>query len=332
MTLGLSGPAWLIIGFHGFVIFVLALDLGLFRRRAQAVAFKEALIWSAAWIVLALAFAAGIVCYWPWWEPREPYAGPQRALEFLTGYLMEKALSLDNLFVFFIIFQYFNVPARLQHRVLVWGLLSAIVFRAAFIWAGAIILERFHGAIYAMGAFLVYAGARFAFGKHQQADPRSGRLLSFFRRFLRVVDCYDSDGFWVKRDGAWHATPLPLVLLAIETTDIIFAIDSIPAVFAVTDNPWIVYFSNIFAILGLRAMYFVMGHLLSKVRFLHWGLGALLVFAGVKMLLQDYWPISIPWALLAIATILALTVLFSILLPRTPQYHGIDQIKGTGSP
>jgi tellurite resistance protein TerC len=287
---------WGLIGFHVFILGMLALDLGLFHRKPRAVHFTEAAIWSAVWILLALAFALGIWQFWHQWFPDEADAGGRRALEFLTGYLVEKSLSVDNLFVFLVIFRYFRVPVHLQHRVLYWGIIGALAFRAALILAGAALIAAFHWVLYLFGAFLVYTAYRLYSSVEQEIDPGRNPLLRLARRFLRFVDDYETPHFWVRREGRWHATPLPLVLLVVETTDIVFAVDSIPAIFGITTNAFIVYSSNVFAILGLRALYFLLAAFLGRFRYLHVGLALVLGFVGLKMLaggwltslLQDY--------------------------------------------
>jgi tellurite resistance protein TerC len=276
-----------LVGFHVFVLFMLALDLGVFQRRAHAVSMKEAAVWSAVWVILALAFAAGIWRFWHLWRPESPHQGSAKALEFLTGYLVEKALSVDNLFVFVVIFRYFAVPAHLQHRVLYWGILGALITRAALILLGATLLAAFEWMIYLFGAFLIYTGYRLFRSVEKEIDPSRNLVLRLARRFLPVVDGYESSQFWVRHGGRWHATPLPLVLLVVETTDVIFALDSIPAIFGITRDTFVVYTSNVFAILGLRALYFLLANFLGMFRYLHVGLAAVLIFVGLKMLLEN---------------------------------------------
>jgi tellurite resistance protein TerC len=285
----LQSPEGLVlIGFHVFVVAMLALDLGVFQRKAHAVGMREAAIWSGVWVALALLFAAGIWLYWDRWRPDEAGQGPAKSVEFLTGYLIEKALSVDNLFVFLVIFRYFAVPPHLQHRVLYWGILGALIFRATLILAGAALLAAFHWMIYVFGAFLLYTAYKmFRSNIEEEMDPGRNWLLRVARRVLPLVTDYDEPRFWVRRMGRWYATPLPLVLLVVESTDIMFAVDSIPAIFAVTKDTFIVYTSNVFAILGLRAMFFLLAGFLGMFRYLSTGLAAVLGFVGLKMILEE---------------------------------------------
>src|SRR5205085_7141174 len=236
-------------GFHVAILLILALDLGVFQRTPRTISMKEAGAWSVVWIVLALAFAAGIWKFWDLWHPESEGQGGAKAAEFMTGYLVEKSLSVDNLFVFLVIFRYFSVPPHLQPRVLVWGIAGAVLLRATLILAGAALLAAFHWMIYAFGVFLIYTAFKLARSVEEEIDPGRNPLLRLARRFLPIVDDYESPRFWVRREGRWHATPLPLVLLVVESTDVLFATDSIPAIFAITLDPFIVYTSNIFAIL-----------------------------------------------------------------------------------
>jgi tellurite resistance protein TerC len=281
-----SGEIAILVGFHVFIVGMLALDLGIFHRQAHAVSLKEAAIWSSVWVALAGVFAWAIWNYWDWWEPDQAEKGPEKALEFFTGYLVEKSLSLDNLFVFLVIFRYFGVPAHLQHRVLIWGLLGALVFRATLILLGAALLSVFHILLYVFGAFLIYTAYRLFHAVEDQIDPGRNPVLRLALRFVRIVDNYDAARFWVRRQGRWHATPLLLVLLVVETTDVVFALDSIPAIFGITQDTFIVYTSNIFAILGLRALYFLLAGFLGMFRYLNVGLALVLGFVGIKMVLE----------------------------------------------
>jgi tellurite resistance protein TerC len=314
----LSTEFYVLLAFHLCILSFLAIDLGLVHRSAKVVSLRQALLWSLLWILLALAFAAGIARYWELMRPEESGLGPQRALEFLAGYLIEKALSIDNLFVFLVIFRYFDLPARLEHRVLTWGLVGAIILRAAFVVAGAALLKRFHWATYGLAVLLLYTGVRLAVSSQPRSDPGRNPVFRLARRFLRVDDSYDADGFWTKRDGVWRATPLPLVLLVVESTDVTFAIDSIPAVFAVTSDPFIVYTSNIFAILGLRALFFLLAGLLGKLRYLHIGLGTILALVGLKMLVQEWYALSVGWSLLIIAIVLGISIVSSLVAGPAP--------------
>lgn len=302
----MSSQAWVWVIFNLFVLGMLALDLGVFHRRSHKVEIREALVWSGVWIGLALLFNLGVY-YW---------RGPDAALEFLTGYLIEKALSIDNIFVFLLIFSYFRVPARYQHRVLFWGILGALVMRAVFIFAGISLIQRFHWVIYLFGALLVLSGIKMAMEKDKEIHPEKNPVLKLFRRLMPVTDDYREGKFFIKRDGRHFATPLFIVLLVVETTDVIFAVDSIPAILAITLDPFIVYTSNVFAILGLRALYFALAGVMRLFHYLHYGLSAILVFVGAKMLLADIYKIPIVVALGAVAGILLVAVLASIMLPR----------------
>ncbi len=321
----LSSPEFLILaGFHAFIVFMLALDLGLVRRQAKSVTMKDAACWSAVWIGLALAFALlGIRKHWDWWNPQEPELGPARSLEFITGYLVEFSLSIDNLFVFLVIFRYFGVPEPLRHRVLFWGILGAVILRAAFILCGVALLNLFHWTIYLFGVILLWTAYKMLRAGDEDIDPAQNPVLRFAKRVLPLVHDYDSPRFWVRRDGRWYATPLPLVLLVVESSDVMFAVDSIPAIFGITRDPFIVYTSNIFAILGLRSLYFLLANFLGMFRFLKVGLGAVLGFVGVKMLTDELLePVYQAWgigqaekiliSLAAIVTILATAVIASL--------------------
>lgn len=271
-----TGSIWLWVGFTIFVLGMLALDLGVFHRSAHAVSLKEAGIWSAVWITLALVFNA--IIYFN--------LGPDIGLQFLTGYLIEKSLSVDNIFVFVLIFSYFSVPAMYQHRVLFWGIFGALVMRAILIWVGAALIEQFHWVIYIFGAFLVFTGIRMAFHKNEELHPDENPVVKLFKRFMPVVPEYHGQSFFVRHAGKLAATPLFVVLLLVESTDLVFALDSIPAIFAITTDPFIVYTSNVFAILGLRALYFLLAGVMDKFRYLKIGLSIVLVFVGLKMLAE----------------------------------------------
>jgi tellurite resistance protein TerC len=283
----LSPEVIILVGFHVVIFVMLALDLGVFHRDGHSVSTLEAAVWSCVWVALALGFAVGIWRFWHLWYPEDPHLGPAKAVEFLTGYLVEKALSVDNLFVFLVIFRYFGVPAHLQHRVLHWGIVGALVMRAALILAGAALLAAFGWMSYVFGVFLLYTAYKLARSVESEIDPGRNLFLRLARRFLPMVDDPHSPHFWVRRDGRWMLTSLPLVLLVVESMDVMFALDSIPAIFAITRDTFIVYTSNIFAILGLRAMYFLLANALSKLRYLNIGLALVLGFVGVKMLLEE---------------------------------------------
>ena len=308
----MSSHVWVWVIFNLFVLAMLALDLGVFHRRSHRIGIKEALVWSGVWIALALLFNLGIY-YW---------RGPDAALEFLAGYLIEKALSVDNIFVFLLIFSYFRTPARHQHRVLFWGVLGAFIMRAIFIFAGVSLIERFHWVIYIFGALLILTGARMATGKDKEIRPEKNPTLKLFRRLMPVTDDYQEGKFFIKqageegRRGHYFATPLFIVLLMIETTDVIFAVDSIPAILAITLDPFIVYTSNVFAILGLRALYFALAGVMGLFQYLHYGLSAILIFVGAKMLLTDFYEIPVGVALGVVAGILVFSVIASMVSPR----------------
>ncbi len=308
MNIDSVGTPALWLGFNLFVVVMLALDLGVFHRKAHDVRAREALIWTGVWIALALAFGVGVYVWFGW----------ERALEFLTGYLIEKALSVDNLFVFLVVFSYFSVPAKLQHRVLLWGIVGALLMRAAFIIAGAALLQRFHWVIYVFGAFLVITGVKLLVQKNAEVHPERNPILRLFRRFVPAVDDYRGSKFIVREAGGWRATPLLMVLVVIEATDIVFAVDSIPAIFAVTEDPFIVYTSNIFAILGLRALYFALAAVMGRFHYLKYGLGLVLAFVGTKMVIVDLYKIPIVVSLAVVAGLLAGSVVVSLVRPPKP--------------
>jgi len=297
---------WTWILFNLFVIAMLALDLGIFHRKAHVVRLKEALGWSVVWICLALIFNV-IIYFWH---------GQEIALQFLAGYIIEKSLSVDNLFVFLLIFSYFSVPSVYQHKILFWGILGALIMRAIFIAAGITLIEKFHWMIYLFGGFLIITGIKMALQKDEEIHPEANPVLRLFRRFVPVTHEYHDDRFFILKEGKRWATPLFVVLLLIETTDVIFAVDSIPAVLAVTRDPFIVYTSNVFAILGLRALYFALAGIMQLFHYLHYGLSVILVFVGTKMLISDVYKVPIGIALSVIAGILIISVIASILRPR----------------
>ena len=288
-----------------FVLAMLALDLGVFHRKAHEVKIKEALIWSAVWIGLALLFNLGIY-FW---------RGEVAALEFLTGYLLEKSLSVDNVFVFLLIFSYFRVPVLCQHKVLFWGILGALIMRAVFIAAGITLIQQFHWVIYVFGAFLIFTGIKMAFQKDKEIHPEKNPVIKIFCRLMPVTKDYEESKFFVRKACRLHATPLFVALLVVETTDVIFAVDSIPAILAITHDPFIVFTSNVFAILGLRALYFALAGIMQLFHHLHYGLSAILVFVGLKMLLADIYKIPIEIALGVVAGILLLSVIASVVRP-----------------
>lgn len=291
-------PLWAWGAFLLFIVGMLALDLGVFRKKSHSIGMKEALGWCAVWLTLAMAFNALV---WKW-------LGPQTALEFFTGYLIEICLSIDNVFVFIVIFSYFKVPPQHQHRVLFWGIVGAAVLRFIFILAGVGLLARFHWIIYLFGAFLVITGVKMALPKKEEIDPEHNIAVRLFRRFFPVVATFEGGKFFTQLNGKRAATTLFIVLLVIETTDVAFALDSIPAVLAITSNAFIIFTSNIFAILGLRSLYFALNGVMGLFRYLGLGLAAILVFIGTKMLISGYIHISIVASLTFIACVLALSV------------------------
>ncbi len=300
-------PWWAWAGFLGFVMAMLALDLGVFNRRSHVVSVKEALVWCGVWFALALGFNFLV----------SQRLGAQAGLEFLTGYLVELCLSVDNVFVFIVIFQYFAVEPRYQHRVLFWGILGAVIMRAVFIFAGVSLINAFHWIIYVFGAFLVYTGLKLARPKEEESiAPERNPFVKLARRFLPVTPQFEGGRFFTRPAGRLHATPLFLVLLVVETTDVMFALDSIPAVIAITRNEFIVFTSNIFAILGLRSLYFAVSGVMQLFRFLNIGLAVILVFVGVKMLASHYLDVPIKLSLGIIGAVLAASIIASVLLPR----------------
>ncbi|HMS03982.1 MAG TPA: TerC family protein [Gemmatimonadaceae bacterium] len=306
----MASPWWW-VAFNALILTLLALDLGVFHRRGHAVRMREALTWSAVWVSLAVLFGLGIG-----WK-----LGPQPALEFFTGYLVEEALSVDNLFVFIMIFGYFRVPAELQHRVLFWGILGALVMRGAMIATGALLLERFHWVIYIFGAFLVITGVRMALSGGDEIEPDANPVLRLLRRYIPVTTRYHGERFFVRealRPGdpvRRVATPLFVVLVLVETTDVVFALDSIPAIFGVTRDPFLVYSSNVFAILGLRSLYFVLAGVIGRFHLLKYGLSVVLAFVGVKMIVAEWYKIPIGVALGVVGLVLLASVLLSLVVP-----------------
>ena len=294
------------IGFLAFVLLMLALDLGVFHRKSHEVKIKEALIWSAVWISIALLFNYGIYVY----------MGEVKAMEFLTGYIIEKSLSIDNLFVFIMIFSYFNVDKKYQHKVLFWGIIGALIMRSIFIFAGVALINKFHWIIYIFGAFLIFTGVKMLFQKDEKMDPNKNPLVKLFKRFYPVTEEMHGDRFFVKVNAKTFATPLFVVLLLVEFTDLIFAVDSIPAIMAITSDPFIIFTSNVFAILGLRALYFALAGITQYFHYIKYGLSAILVFVGVKMVLVDFYKIPVMISLFTILAILVISVIASLLFPK----------------
>ena len=307
-----EGTIWLWIVFNLFVLFMLALDLGVFHRKSHVVSIKEATIWSVVWITLALLFNLGLYLFWDQISPTSTYSNNEAALAFFTGYLIEKSLSVDNIFVFVLIFTFFAVPAAYQHRVLFWGIIGALLMRGTLIAVGATLLKEFHWIIYVFGAFLIFTGIRMAMHRNEEMHPERNPLIKFIRRIMPVTDNYEGDKFFIRRAGRLIATPLFLVLLLVESTDLVFAVDSIPAIFAVTEEPFIVYTSNVFAILGLRSLYFLLAGVVDKFYYLKLGLSVVLVFVGIKMVMVDLYKIPVGLSLGVIASILAISVIASL--------------------
>ena len=300
------------VGFNAVVLALLALDLGVFHRTSHRVTVREAAIWSTIWVALSLAFGYGL----------SVSLGREAGLQFLTGYLIEKALSVDNIFVFVLIFSYFRVPEEHQHRVLFWGILSALVMRGAMIGAGAYLIERFHWIIYVFGAFLAYTGARLATRQGHEVHPEKNPVLRLVRRAMPVTTEYHGSHFFVRLAPAAGsrsrraATPLMVVLVLVESTDVLFALDSIPAIFAVTTDPFLVYTSNVCAILGLRSLYFLLAGVVDRFHYLQLGLSVVLIFVGAKMLLTDVYHMPIVLSLAVIAAVLTLSVVASLVFPK----------------
>jgi tellurite resistance protein TerC len=302
----IGSPA-LWVGFIAFVLAMLAVDLGIFHKKSHAVGVKEALVWSGIWVSLALTFNLGV---WAMF-------GPERGVEFLTGYLIEKSLSIDNIFVFVIIFAALGIPSALQHRVLFWGIVSALVMRAAMIFGGAALLAKFHWLIYVFGAFLILTGIKMFVQRGKEEHPEDGWGLKLARRLIPSSRQLDGEKFFTREDGKWLATPLFMALVLVEFTDAIFAVDSIPAIFAITQDPFVVFTSNIFAILGLRSLFFLLAGVVDKFRYLKVGLAGVLVFVGAKMALVDFVKIPPVASLGVIAAILGAAIGASLLKSRT---------------
>ncbi|MDD4091502.1 MAG: TerC family protein [Smithellaceae bacterium] len=292
--------------FAVFILAMLALDLGVFNRRAHVIQMKEALLWTSFWVTLALSFGVGIYYFY----------GHGKAIEYVTAYLIEYSLSIDNLFVFMLIFRYFDVPRAYEHKALFWGILLALVTRAVFIFAGVALISRFHWVMYIFGAFLIVTGIKMALNKQTEVHPDKNIAIRLLRFVMPVSKNFSGAKFFVVEGGIRHATPMLAVLLALETTDILFAIDSIPAVLAISRDPFIVYTSNVFAILGLRSLFFAISGLMRLFHLLHYGLAAILAFVGVKMLIADFFHVPVGISLLMIASILVASILSSILWPE----------------
>jgi len=291
------------IFFNVFVLLMLALDLGVFNRKAHEISIKEAMIWTGVWIALAMCFNL-LIYYWK---------GEVKALEYFTGYTIEKALSVDNIFVFVLIFSYFKIPAIHQHKILFYGIIGALIMRAAFIFAGVALLEKIHWTIYVFGTLLIYTGYKMLIQREKQIDPEKNPIIKLFRRIMPVTDELHKGVFFVKRNGKKIATPMLLVLVMVETTDLIFAVDSIPAILAITQDQFIVYTSNVFAILGLRSLYFALAGMIDKFRYLSKGLALILIFVGVKMVIVDFYKMPVWIALSVILVILIISIIASVM-------------------
>jgi tellurite resistance protein TerC len=294
------------IGFNLFVLLMLALDLGVFNRKAHVISVKEALTWSGVWICLSLIFNC-LIYYW--------FEKP-KAIEFFTGYVIEKSLSVDNIFVFVLVFRYFQIPSIYQHKILFWGILGALAMRIIFIFAGVALIEKFHWTIYLFGVFLIYTGYKMYTDKDKQMEPEKNPVIKFFRKIIPVTNHLEGAKFFVSLNGKRHATPLFLVLILIETTDLIFAVDSIPAILAITQDTFIVYTSNVFAILGLRSLYFALAHVIHRFIYLSMGLAVILVFVGLKMVMIDVFKIPTFVSLIIIAIIITASIVLSLIKTR----------------
>jgi tellurite resistance protein TerC len=304
-SIGNSAGLW--IGFSLFILFMLSLDLGLFNRKAHTIRYREAAIWSGVWVTLAMIFA-GIV-FW--------YQGTDPGLKFLTGYVIELSLSVDNLFVFLLIFSFFKVPAKVQHRVLFWGVMGALVMRLTMIFIGATLINRFHWILYVFGAFLVYTGIKMFRQEDNDIQPEENPVVRLVTRYIPITRHYEGKKFFTRVNGKLTGTLLLLVLVIVEVTDLVFAVDSIPAIFAITTNTFIVYTSNVFAILGLRSMYFLLAGVVEKFQYLRMGLAIVLTFIGVKMLIESLHVVIPVWvSLVVVAVVLLTAVLASIVWPK----------------
>lgn len=304
-SIGNSAGLW--IGFSVFILFMLSLDLGLFNRKAHAIRYREAVIWSAVWIAFAMLFAG--VVFW--------YQGTDLGLKFLTGYVIELSLSVDNLFVFLLIFSFFKVPAKVQHRVLFWGVMGALVMRLTMIFVGASLINRFHWILYIFGAFLVYTGIKMFRQEDSDLQPEENPIVRAITRYIPISRSYEGEKFFTRVQGKLTGTLLLLVLVIVEVTDLVFAVDSIPAIFAITTNTFIVYTSNVFAILGLRSMYFLLAGVVEKFQYLRMGLAIVLTFIGVKMLIEALHVVIPVWiSLIVVATVLLSSVAASLIWPK----------------
>jgi tellurite resistance protein TerC len=297
---------WFWIFFLLFIMLMLALDLGVFHRKAHAITFKESLLWTLVWLCLAMSFNV-IIYFWK---------GSEKAFEFLTGYLIEQSLSVDNLFVFLLIFRYFHVPSQYQHRILFWGIIGALVLRAVFIFAGVALMDKFHWMIYVMGGILIVSGYKMFTQKDKKIEPEKNPVLVLFKKFFPVTHQEEGAHFFIRQNRKWYATQLFLVLIIVETTDVIFAVDSVPAILAITTDSFIVFTSNAFAILGLRSLYFALAGIISVFRYLHYGLASILIFIGLKMIVADVYKIPVQNALLIVLGILVASIVASLVVRK----------------
>ncbi|MHB8137751.1 MAG: TerC family protein [Smithellaceae bacterium] len=303
---------WWWIFFAVFILAMLALDLGVFNRKSHVIKMKEAMLWTLFWVTLALLFCMGIYFFY----------GHAKAMEFVASYLIEYSLSIDNLFVFMLIFRFFNVPHAYEHKALFWGILMALVTRGVFIFAGVALINTFSWVMYIFGAFLIFTGIKMALNKQTEVHPDKNIAIKLLRYFIPVSNTFSGAKFFVVKKGVRYATPMLAVLLALETTDILFAIDSIPAVLAISKDPFIVYTSNVFAILGLRSLFFAISGLMKLFHLLHYGLAAILTFVGVKMLIEDYFHVPVAASLLVIISILAVSIVSSVIWPDPKNEEG----------
>ena len=319
----MTDSLWPWIGFNAFILAMLALDLGVFHRQSHVISMRESLTWTLAWVGLALVFNVGV------WH----FAGSAKALEFFTGYVIEKSLSVDNVFVFALLFSYFAVPPVHQHQVLFWGILGALVMRAVMIIVGAALITRFSWVVYIFGAFLILTGIKMVLKREEPMDPGSNPVVRWLKRFIAVTPDFRGGAFFVREHGVRTATPLFVVLVLVEFTDLVFAVDSIPAIFAVSKDPFIVYTSNVFAILGLRSLYFALAGVMDKFHYLKVGLGVVLAFVGVKMVLsQSAWKIDTLVSLGLIVGILGVSIVLSFLRPRRPGTDLLPDTRGAAVP
>ncbi len=305
------------LGFVLAVLAMLALDLGVFHRRNQVMGVRHSLAWTVIWIAVAMSFNYGIIY---------PNFGGEKSMEFLTGYVIEKALSVDNLFVFLVLFQYFRVPELYQHRILFWGIIGALVMRALFIFGGTALIDNFHFLIYVFGGFLIWTGIKVGMGGNDEPDPMANPMVRLVKRVLPVTKDFVGDKFIVRRNRMVLATPLLLVLVAVETTDLIFAVDSIPAIIAITNDEFIIFTSNVFAILGLRSLYFALAAIMKLFRYLKYGLAFILVFVGIKMLIADFYKLPIPVALGIVIAALGISIGVSLMHREHPDHPTAEPV------